>query len=64
MLYRPVCLIGAEQGIAAVKESVSGVMDYREQFQKEPLVWSLGALAAGFALGYTRWLRPQGRKEG
>jgi hypothetical protein len=37
----------------AAKETVSGVLDYREQFQKEPLVWSLGALSAGFALGYT-----------
>jgi hypothetical protein len=43
----------AEQGYAQVKETVSGVLDYREQFQKEPLVWSLGALSAGFALGYT-----------
>jgi hypothetical protein len=43
----------AEQGVTAVKETVSGVLDYREQFQKEPLVWSLGALSAGFALGYT-----------
>jgi hypothetical protein len=37
----------------AVKETVSGVIDFREQFQNEPLVWSLGALSAGFALGYT-----------
>lgn len=37
----------------SVKETVSGVMDFREQFQNEPLVWSLGALSAGFALGYT-----------
>ena len=37
----------------AVRDSVSGVIDYREQFQNEPLVWSLGALSAGFALGYT-----------
>ncbi len=43
----------AEQGYASVKETVSGVMDYREQFQKDPLVWSLGALSAGLALGYT-----------
>jgi hypothetical protein len=43
----------AEQGYASVKETVSGVLDYREQFEKEPLVWSLGALSAGFALGYT-----------
>jgi ParB-like chromosome segregation protein Spo0J len=37
----------------AAKETVAGVMDYRKEFQKEPLVWSLGALSAGFALGYT-----------
>src|SRR5205085_3943162 len=42
----------AEQGYASVKQSVSGVLDYRDEFQKEPLVWSLGALSAGFALGY------------
>jgi len=39
--------------IATAKQAVTGVLDYREQFQKEPLVWSLGALSAGFALGYT-----------
>jgi hypothetical protein len=43
----------AEQGYASVKETVSGVLDYRGEFQKDPLVWSLGALSAGFALGYT-----------
>ena len=42
-----------EHEVASVKKTVSGVLDYREQFQKEPLVWSLGALSAGFALGYT-----------
>jgi hypothetical protein len=42
-----------EHDVRAVKKSVSGVLDYREEFQKEPLVWSLGALSAGFALGYT-----------
>src|SRR5437868_14647030 len=42
----------AEQGYASVKETVSGVLDYRDEFQKDPLVWSLGALSAGFALGY------------
>src|SRR5438477_8946793 len=40
----------AEQGYASVKQTVSGVLDYRGEFQKEPLVWSLGALSAGFAL--------------
>ena len=42
-----------DQEVRAVKKTVSGVLDYREQFQQEPLVWSLGALSAGFALGYT-----------
>jgi hypothetical protein len=42
-----------DQEVASVRKTVSGVLDYREQFQKEPLVWSLGALSAGFALGYT-----------
>jgi hypothetical protein len=37
----------------AVKETVGGVMNFREKFQEEPLVWSLGALSAGFALGFT-----------
>jgi len=64
MLYRPVCLIGAEEGIASVKESVSGVVDYREQFQKEPLVWSLGALSAGFALDDTVGYAHKGAKKG
>lgn len=39
--------------LGAVKQTVKGVLSYREEFQKEPLVWSLGALSAGFALGYT-----------
>lgn len=29
----------------SVKRTVSGVLDYREQFKDEPLVWSLGALS-------------------
>jgi hypothetical protein len=41
------------QQVAVAKKTVSSVLDYREQFQNEPLVWSLGALSAGFALGYT-----------
>ena len=43
----------AEQQYQTVKETVSNVLDYRDEFQKEPVVWSLGALSAGFALGYT-----------
>ena len=42
-----------EQEVKAVKKTVTGVLDYREDFAKDPLVWSLGALSAGFALGYT-----------
>lgn len=41
------------QEVTAVKKTVTGVLDYRDEFQKEPLVWSLGALSAGFALGYS-----------
>jgi len=43
----------ADQQYQTVKETVSDVLDYRDEFQKEPVVWSLGALSAGFALGYT-----------
>jgi hypothetical protein len=39
--------------VESVKDTVSGVLDYRENLQKEPLLWSLGTLSAGFALGYT-----------
>jgi len=42
-----------EQQYESARQTVSGVLDYREQFKNEPLVWSLGALSAGFALGYT-----------
>jgi hypothetical protein len=42
-----------EDQYESVKQTVSGIAEWREQFLKEPLVWSLGALAAGFALGYT-----------
>jgi hypothetical protein len=41
------------QQYEAAKETVAGVLDYRKEFQKEPLIWSLGALSAGFALGFT-----------
>jgi hypothetical protein len=42
----------AEQKFEVVKKTVSDVLDYREEFQKEPVVWTLGALSAGFAAGY------------
>jgi hypothetical protein len=43
----------AEEQYQTVKRTVSDVLDYRDEFQKEPVVWSLGALSAGFAIGYT-----------
>ncbi len=42
-----------EDQYESVKKAVSGVLDMREQFQNDPIVWSVGALSAGFALGYT-----------
>src|ERR1041385_2930262 len=42
-----------EEQYESVKRTVTGVFDLRDQFQKDPLVWSVGALSAGFALGYT-----------
>jgi hypothetical protein len=42
-----------EEQYASVKAGVSGMLDWREGFQQDPLVWSVGALAAGFAVGYT-----------
>ena len=42
-----------EDQYASVKATVTGILDWREQFGKEPLLWSVGALSAGFALGYT-----------
>jgi hypothetical protein len=53
-----------EQEIASAKQTVSGVLDYREQFKNEPLVWSLGALSAGFALGYTLGYAHKNSKHG
>ena len=42
-----------EDQYEAAKKTVGGVLDLRQQFQQDPLVWSVGALSAGFALGYT-----------
>ena len=42
-----------EQQYEAVRRTVDGVLDWREQLQQNPIVWSMGALSAGFALGYT-----------
>jgi hypothetical protein len=36
----------------SVKESVSQTLDWHEQVKKRPVVWSAGALGAGFLVGY------------
>src|SRR4051812_17979601 len=38
--------------VESVATTVSGVLSMSEHFQRDPVVWSLGALSAGFALGY------------
>jgi hypothetical protein len=36
----------------SVKESISETLDWREQFRKRPVAWSVGALSVGFVTGY------------
>lgn len=43
-----------------VKETVGEVLDWKEQFQKNPLVWGVGAVAVGLAVGYSIALMRQG----
>ncbi len=43
-----------------VKETVSDVLDWKEQFQKNPLVWGVSAVAVGVAVGYSIALMRQG----
>jgi hypothetical protein len=43
-----------------VKETVGEVLDWKEQFQKNPLVWGLGAVAVGIGVGYSLALMRQG----
>jgi hypothetical protein len=39
--------------VDAVSSTVAGVVTLADQFQREPVAWSLGALSAGFAMGYS-----------
>lgn len=39
--------------VDAVADTVDGILTMSGQFQREPLAWSLGALSAGFAMGYS-----------
>src|SRR5215210_5396355 len=43
-----------------VKGTVSEVLDWKEQLQKNPLVWGIGAVAVGLAVGYSIALVRQG----
>lgn len=52
------------QEVDLVKRTVSNVVDYRHEFQNDPLVLSLGALSAGFALGYTVGYAHKNKKGG
>lgn len=36
----------------SVKQSVADTFDWREQFKRHPVEWSLGALVVGLAVGY------------
>jgi hypothetical protein len=53
-----------EDQYESVRATVTGILDWREQFQKDPIIWSVGALCAGFALGYTLAHSQHGSKSG
>jgi len=36
----------------SVKDTISETLDWREQFKKQPVAWSVGAVGAGFLTGY------------
>ena len=40
------------QQYESVKETISETLDWREQFKKQPVAWSVGAAGAGFLAGY------------
>jgi hypothetical protein len=37
----------------SVKESVTDALDWREQFRRRPIAWSVGALGVGLVVGYS-----------
>lgn len=51
-----------EDQYASVKATVSGMFDWREGFQRDPILWSVGALSAGFAFGYTLGVAQKSRR--
>ena len=40
------------QQYESVKDTISETLDWREQFKKQPVAWSAGAVGAGFIAGY------------
>ena len=36
----------------SVKETISETLDWKEQFKKRPVAWTVGAVSAGFLTGY------------
>src|SRR5918911_1693759 len=41
-----------KETVANQVQAVKDTLDWREQFKKRPVAWSLGALGVGFATGY------------
>ena len=37
----------------AVRQSVTDALDWREQYRRRPVAWSVGALSVGFIVGYS-----------
>lgn len=51
----------------SVRESISETLDWREQYRKRPVAWSVGALSVGFVTGYclaSTFKGEGGRREG
>ncbi len=43
---------GIKENVTQQYESVKDALDWREQFKKRPVAWSLGAAGVGFLVGY------------
>ena len=41
-----------KETVANQVQAVKDTLDWREQFKRRPVVWSVGALGVGFLLGY------------
>ena len=54
-----------KETVANQVQAVKDTLDWREQFRKRPVAWSVGSAGAGFALGYclAAYVRGDGREE-